>query len=482
MNHADYETQSTMKTVRNRIDISVIVPVYNVEAYLPACLDSLKHQGDVCLEIMLVNDGSTDQSGVIADRYAKQHNRIKVIHQENKGASAARNAGLKLAQGEYIVFVDSDDRVKEYSLCKLYHEACKYQADVVMGRLPSQQSNQFIDGIYSPVPNEFLYIPLCGKKQFINLVKTNAYTPVVWNWLYRRKFMETIQARFEEGIIYEDELWSPVTLCQASTTVVVDIDFYHYRQREGSVMQSTNLKKRSDSLFRVSNRLIAFAGSFEFSGEDGELKSWLYVLIFRLYARAFALLACIKDTSYVLPDHHLDCFRRDYREMMPEPQKICYNYFRSAEISLNKYMDWRTSEWVESVDSQLKTGKRLMLVYNILPGDALTLNRQDVPADWVITTDRRYFKQACVAVFHLPGLYQVFENDLEKQKGQIWVSWYLESETGNAWIENPELSDTFDFWLCYRQDNEQKEHPLVHVCRKVEENQFEEKRKISLNI
>ena len=93
----------------NQIDISIIIPIYNVEKYLTVCIDSLMNQGDLRMEIILVNDGSTDLSGEIADEYAKKEERIKVIHQENEGASAARNPGLEIAQGEYIAFLDSED-------------------------------------------------------------------------------------------------------------------------------------------------------------------------------------------------------------------------------------------------------------------------------------------------------------------------------------------------------------------------------------
>ena len=93
----------------NQIDISIIIPIYNVEKYLTVCIDSLKNQGGLRMEIILVNDGSTDLSGEIADEYAKKEERIKVIHQENEGASAARNPGLEIAQGEYIAFLDSED-------------------------------------------------------------------------------------------------------------------------------------------------------------------------------------------------------------------------------------------------------------------------------------------------------------------------------------------------------------------------------------
>ncbi len=119
----------------NNINISVIIPVYNVEKYLSACIDSLMRQGNLNIEIILINDGSTDKSGMIANEYARKDNRIKVIHKENGGASAARNAGLNVALGEYIVFLDSDDWIKEDSLPPLFEEAVKYHTDVVMGNM-----------------------------------------------------------------------------------------------------------------------------------------------------------------------------------------------------------------------------------------------------------------------------------------------------------------------------------------------------------
>lgn len=98
-----------MSKLDNKIDVSVIILAYNVEKYLTTCIDSSMYQGDLHLEIVLVDDGSTDLSRKIADEYAKKEDRIKAILQENEGASAARNAGLEIAQGEYIVFLDSED-------------------------------------------------------------------------------------------------------------------------------------------------------------------------------------------------------------------------------------------------------------------------------------------------------------------------------------------------------------------------------------
>ena len=449
---------------KTKINVSIIVPVYNVEEYLPVCIDSMMHQGELRLEIILVDDGSTDRSGAIADQYAQKDRRITVLHQANGGASAARNAGFELAQGEYIVFIDSDDWVKEDSLDELYREAVNHQADVVMGNLLYFRNNEVIDSHLNPIPQEILNSTLSGKECFIRLVQARAYPPMAVNYIYRRKYLKTIQARFEEGFMAEDELWTPVVLCQAEKMAVVDIDFYFYRQRESSVMHTTNPGRRLLSYFRVTDKLFEFANRFNFSGEDGELKNWFYVNIYWLYSIAFTFLSKIKDSSFIIPSHHLDRFWIDCCDMMPEPQKICSKYFRIAEAGLKKYIDWRTSDRVASIAPQITAGKTLILIYNTIQEEDIRMNVEDVPADWVITTDRRYIQQADAVVFHLPTLQQELGNNLDKPQGQIWINWYLESEKNNPWIEAPEIKAIFDLQMCYEQNEERK---LAILCRKL---------------
>ena len=453
----------------NKIELSVIIPVYNVEDYLPACIDSLLKQGELCLEIILINDGSTDRSGAIADQYAEKDSRIKVIHQENGGASVARNAGLELAQGEYIAFLDSDDWVKEDSLCELYHEAIKYQADVVKGNLLYYyHENNITNGPFNMVPKEIQYIPYLGKNCFIQLSKARAYPPMACNYIFRRMYLNEIKARFEEGIMAEDELWTPIVLCQAERAVIVDIDFYYYRQRESSVMHTTNIERRLKSLCCVADKLLEFADLYNFSSDNAELKNWLYVVISRIYSMAFYYVSQLKDSSLIIPKHHLDRIKRDCSEMMPEPQKRCRDLYRKSEILLKKYTDWLASDWVAPVAFQIKIAKKLMLIYNTIQGDDLSLKVEAVPSDWAITTDRKFFQQANTVVFHLPGLYKELEMDLDKPDNQFWVSWHLESEKDHPLINDKEMQDLFDIQISFPENEEQKEHPLVRLCREID--------------
>ena len=205
----------------NQIDISIIIPIYNVEKYLTVCIDSLKNQGGLRMEIILVNDGSTDLSGEIADEYAKKEERIKVIHQENGGASAARNVGLDIATEEYIAFLDSDDWIKDESLSLLYDEAVKHHADVVMGNMWLCHQDGRMDKPFKCISNGSIKELLSGKESFIELVKTCFYLPMPFKYIYNRKYLHKIQARFEEGIMHEDELWCPIVLCQAERMVIM---------------------------------------------------------------------------------------------------------------------------------------------------------------------------------------------------------------------------------------------------------------------
>lgn len=449
------------------INMSVIVPVYNVEEYLPVCIDSLLNQ-NISIEIILINDGSTDRSGVIANQYSNQDKRIKVIHQENGGASAARNAGLDIAQGEYIAFIDSDDWVKQDSLDGLYQKATRYQADVVMGNMLFYYQDGSLSNPSNPAPKEIQDVLLSGKEGFIELAKAGVYSSMACNYIYRRKYLNKIQARFEEGIMHEDELWCPIVLYQAEIFVITDIDFYYYRQWVGSVMHISNRPQRMKALFRVSDRLMEFAGYLDFSGEDGEFKNWLYVNIFMIYSKAFMFLSQIKDTSYVVPKYHLDRFWRDSWVMMSEPQKKCKYYYDLAVTDLARYTNWCISEWVVSIACQIKPGKRLMLIYNVIRGENLSLKDEVVPANWLITTDRRYFQQADVVVFYLPDLVQEIENDLEKPEGQIWVTWHLvETDKNYPWINDSGFKDLFDLQVYYPEDEIQKEHPVIQLCRTI---------------
>ena len=328
------------------INLSVIIPAYNVEDYFSACLDSLIKQRDIILEIIIVNDGSTDHSGEIADQFALRDKRIKVIHQKNSGLSVARNTGLKAAQGEYIAFINGDDWIQENTLYDLYKNAVLHKADVEMGQLLYCRQDGSIVKSSKSINKDFLNKPLPGKTCFIMLMETDFYVPMASAYLYRRKYLETIQVHFEEGIVDEDELWMPLILCQAERMIIVDLPFYFYQNPEKSITNATVYYRRVYSMIRIADKLLEFVDQFSFSGEDRELKSWLYVNFFRLYYNISELVLILKDSSIILPDHQFDHFEKCKNDMASKPLERCHNFIKASRAYLKEYNDWKNSECV----------------------------------------------------------------------------------------------------------------------------------------
>lgn len=212
--------------------ISVIVPVYNVEAYLNRCVDSILAQSFGQLEIILVDDGSTDRSPAICDRYAGQDERIRVIHKENGGLSDARNAGLRIATGEYIGFVDSDDWIEPDMYKDMYEAAVKYDAQVAVCRYAEVYKDRVVDGSQGDVVllnrNEVLDIYICEHPQY------KIYNSV-WSKLFCRKVIEDLQ--FPKGRNSEDIVFTTKAFCRLEHCVYLDRAYYNYvREREGSIM------------------------------------------------------------------------------------------------------------------------------------------------------------------------------------------------------------------------------------------------------
>lgn len=219
--------------------VTVIVPIYNVEPYLPRCLDSLCRQTLQEIEIILVDDGSTDASGRIAEDYARRDDRFRVVHQENRGLSAARNRGIELAQAPYLMFVDSDDWV-EPDYCRIpYGCATEHDVDMVMFRCWREgfpKGGKQTD----PLPEG-----ACSREEAMRLMYHGAGV-AVWNKLYRKTLFETV--RFPEGYVYEDH-GTTHRLVQASDRVWVSNSLlYHYCCRKGSIVHSRSYRSMMDWL------------------------------------------------------------------------------------------------------------------------------------------------------------------------------------------------------------------------------------------
>ncbi len=205
--------------------ISVIVPVYNVEAYLPKCLDSIVGQTYKDLEILLIDDGSTDRGGEICDRYAQKDPRIRVFHTENHGLAAARNLGLDHAAGSYIAFVDSDDWIEPDMYETLFARAEKTGADVAA-------CGCFLE--YAGAVEEIKRSErtMSGTEAVQALLHDEVGT-AVWTKLWSARCFENI--RFPTGRIYEDTAVVYKLFASSNKICIIEKSMYHYLQREGSL-------------------------------------------------------------------------------------------------------------------------------------------------------------------------------------------------------------------------------------------------------
>lgn len=207
--------------------ISVVVPVFNVEEYLPECLESLAGQTFREIEIICVDDGSSDASGQICDAYAARDSRFRVLHQANSGPSASRNRGMDLARGEYLIFVDSDDWVEPEMCEKAYAQIRRTGADMVQF---------FFDefGAQQGMPRKFRTLPLkrC-ETNFEKIRCVNAAMCVVWARIYRLAFLREKNVRFLEEIIFEDTYFSMKAALLADSIEILPEILVHYRVGSG---------------------------------------------------------------------------------------------------------------------------------------------------------------------------------------------------------------------------------------------------------
>ena len=214
--------------------ISVIVPVFNVAGYLPQCVDSILSQDYGNLEVILIDDGSTDGSGEICDRYAALDSRVRVIHQKNGGAAAAKNAGLRLATGEYLAFADSDDYLEPGAYGFLMKVLLENGADAVQGSFREVYRNRAEE---QRISEEILE----GYDYLLRFPKDFSCA-LLWNKLYRRALFDGVF--FEEGHKIDDEYFTYQGFLQPRKVVRMDRVVYNYRKRASSVMSSPESAER----------------------------------------------------------------------------------------------------------------------------------------------------------------------------------------------------------------------------------------------
>ncbi len=225
-----------------KVEISVIIPIYKAEKYLKKCLDSVLGQSFSSFEVIAVNDGSPDSCGEILKEYSALYPMLKVINQTNKGLGGARNTGIEHSQGKYLLFVDSDDSLKEDCLSYLYDMAQTNDADIVCFGM------EYITENGKPVFTYKASDAGCKKITKEEYLIEAIDNPYAWNKLYKASLFKETGIIFPQRVWFEDLATLPKTVLNSKTVLLTDKVFYSYLQRSDSIMHTVNNNKNIDMI------------------------------------------------------------------------------------------------------------------------------------------------------------------------------------------------------------------------------------------
>lgn len=263
----------------SKIDLSIIIPIYNVSQYLDRCLNPILSIDDSTgVEVLLIDDGSTDNSGIIADEYSKKYSFVKTYHKANGGLSDARNYGTIRSKGKYVMYIDSDDEIDSQCLSKIINIIKNSDYDCISwnaitidedSKIIPKEDNSYLG--HGGLSGDTLY----SVKDFItNQVKNhNDFVTTAWIALFKREILIDNNLYFEKGLLHEDDMWTPRAFLNCRNIYYVDMNLYKYRVRNNSIM-TDNLKseKKLHDIVFIYSSLYAF---FNWKVSDEQLKKTL---------------------------------------------------------------------------------------------------------------------------------------------------------------------------------------------------------------
>ena len=230
--------------------ITVIVPVYNVENYLEEAINSVISQTYKNLEILIIDDGSTDNSSQICDKYAKKDIRIKVFHQTNKGLSGARNTGLKNATGKYIMFLDSDDKFEPQACETMYKFIERTKADYAIGNYINidEDGSKWENPIFKKDTYKEFTLSIKDYEKSFYIMNS-----AVWNKIFRKSFLDSLNITFVERLPAEDAIFTTTCFIKSKKVCYIPEVIYQYRQRYSNSISNSCSKKYFDGINKAYN-------------------------------------------------------------------------------------------------------------------------------------------------------------------------------------------------------------------------------------
>lgn len=282
------------------VKVSIIVPVYNAEKYITQCIESLLNQTLKECEFIYINDGSQDSSEVIINKYKKLDKRIKLISQKNQGVSAARNAGIKAALGEYIGFVDADDFVEKEMYKVLYDTAEIENCDIVISNFQSKMEGHKVFSNY-PFPKNINLNDDYIQKNLLSYFLKKDDLNSVWTKIYKKKLIEKADATFPQNLaLGEDGLFNMQCFSHAKSVRFIEYIGYHYREAEGSATRNIGNKDYFKQALEVYNRKLP--ETFLMNMDSGMIKK----------LQSLKLMDCVMAYLYIYfkPNKDISFFKR----------------------------------------------------------------------------------------------------------------------------------------------------------------------------
>lgn len=266
--------------MKKKPKVSIIIPLYNTEKYIEECLKSILKQSLPDLEIIIIDDGSTDRSVDIVKEFIKFDIRFSLFIQNNHGAWHARNKGISLAKGEYVMFLDCDDWLNEKAVEYMYEKAISYDADIVTGNVIC----------YNNMDNIYPFRPLFRCKEkfmagcdfFTEAINQNCFVVMLYNYMYKSKYLKMNNFQFYPTT-HEDEIWTPQVLILAERIVITNIYHYFYRQRQGSITHIHRDKSKNKELLYITKSLLSFSDNIPANKNFDLAKDALLLRLYQLY-------------------------------------------------------------------------------------------------------------------------------------------------------------------------------------------------------
>ena len=324
---------------KNKILLSLIIPVYNVEIFIEKALTSVENQTMKNFEVIIVNDGSTDKSLEVIQSFIKKHNHFHLINQKNSGLSAARNNGLKRARGDYVVFMDSDDFIEPTYLEDLYNACVKNNADVSY----CAYYTHFHD------INFRIYIPIISKSDVFakkialrRLIRDVSLHYFAWNKCFKRSLFYDNNIEFPD-MYFEDIATTPRLFFYSNKVAILSKGLYNYTKRKGSILQSMNVNKINDyikayainrNFLEKNNAFDDYKLSFKIFGYRMMLCNYYSIIRIHFICRNFkGFMKNIKNSNYSISYFQGDKFQvfNENSQILPKPIKMPKNKSKKGE-------------------------------------------------------------------------------------------------------------------------------------------------------